>query len=91
VSERKTPFLIREASLEDIPVLARHRAAMFRDMGSIRPELEDPLTSATTELSAQGRQSHGSSALHRIACPMPSRLPSLSLNQAPYSPVPLLG
>ena len=39
--------LIREAGLDDIPVLARHRAAMFRDMGSIQPELDAPLITAT--------------------------------------------
>ena len=40
-------WLIREAGLDDIPVLARHRSAMFRDMGSIQSELEAPLITAT--------------------------------------------
>jgi ribosomal protein S18 acetylase RimI-like enzyme len=38
---------VRQACLEDTPVLARHRAAMFRDMGKLASELEAALTSAT--------------------------------------------
>ena len=47
VYDQDSGLLIREAGVDDIPVLARHRAAMFRDMGSIRPELEAPLIAAT--------------------------------------------
>ncbi len=39
-------FAVRRATAEDAEVLAHHRAAMFRDMGSIRPELYDALREA---------------------------------------------
>jgi len=39
-------FTIRDATAEDAAVLAHHRAAMFRDMGSLRPELYDALVAA---------------------------------------------
>ena len=38
---------MREAGASDIPVLARHRAAMFRDMGQIAAHQEEPLARAT--------------------------------------------
>jgi GNAT superfamily N-acetyltransferase len=40
-------FVIRAATVEDADVLAHHRAAMFRDMGSLRPELYDALRAAS--------------------------------------------
>ena len=44
----ETRFEIRRAIIEDIPVLAGHRAAMFRDMGHLTPTAEAPLIRATT-------------------------------------------
>ena len=41
------PFSIREATIDDIPSLARHRPAMFRDMGKLAPHHELPLEEAT--------------------------------------------
>lgn len=41
------PFVVRRAGPADIPSLARHRAAMFRDMGSLAPDREEALTRAT--------------------------------------------
>lgn len=38
---------IRQASAQDIPHLARHRAAMFRDMGQLAGPLEQSLEQAT--------------------------------------------
>ena len=38
---------MREADAKDIPQLARHRAAMFRDMGQLASHQEDALTQAT--------------------------------------------
>jgi GNAT superfamily N-acetyltransferase len=43
------PFLIRRATPADVEVIARHRAAMFRDMGSAGEELIDDLISATRQ------------------------------------------
>lgn len=40
-------FTVRHASVDDIPVLAHHRVAMFRDMGQLAPELKDALQRAT--------------------------------------------
>src|ERR1700745_1086656 len=40
------PFAIRRATADDADVLAHHRAAMFRDMGTLRPELYDALRDA---------------------------------------------
>lgn len=40
-------FSIRRAAAADIPELAHHRAAMFRDMGKLAPHLEAPLREAT--------------------------------------------
>ena len=41
-----TAFSIRRAAEPDIPELARHRAAMFRDMGVLGERLEGPLREA---------------------------------------------
>ena len=43
----RAPFEIREATVADIPLLARHRAAMFRDMGTLTPAAEAPLIRPT--------------------------------------------
>lgn len=40
-------FTIRHAVPNDIPVLAYHRAAMFRDMGTLSPYQVEPLQRAT--------------------------------------------
>src|SRR6478752_3305443 len=40
-------FTIRQATAADIPVLAYHRAAMFRDMGTLMPYQMEPLQRAT--------------------------------------------
>ena len=40
-------FIVRQAGATDIPVLAHHRAAMFRDMGQLAVHLEEPLAQAT--------------------------------------------
>jgi uncharacterized protein (DUF849 family)/ribosomal protein S18 acetylase RimI-like enzyme len=40
---------VRVATVADIPLLARHRAAMFRDMGRLDPDFETPLVQATVE------------------------------------------
>jgi len=40
-------FAVRRADTSDIPVLAWHRAAMFRDMGKLAPTLEAPLCEQT--------------------------------------------
>jgi len=40
-------FTVRPAATADIPLLARHRAAMFRDIGKLAPALEEPLERAT--------------------------------------------
>ena len=40
-------FVVRQAGIGDVPVLARHRAAMFRDMGHLPPDQEQPLVDAT--------------------------------------------
>lgn len=38
-----SPTRIRPATPEDAPVIARHRAGMFRDMGPVTPEAYDAL------------------------------------------------
>jgi GNAT superfamily N-acetyltransferase len=43
-------FTIRRAGPDDVPVIARHRAAMFRDMGELPDALLDPLVTATRQL-----------------------------------------
>jgi ribosomal protein S18 acetylase RimI-like enzyme len=40
-------FAVRPADAADIPLLAHHRAAMFRDMGQLAPPLEEALRRAT--------------------------------------------
>ena len=40
-------FSVRQADATDIPRLAHHRAAMFRDMGQLAAHLEEPLEQAT--------------------------------------------
>jgi ribosomal protein S18 acetylase RimI-like enzyme len=40
-------FTVREADATDIPFLARHRAAMFRDMGKLATHQEETLVRAT--------------------------------------------
>jgi ribosomal protein S18 acetylase RimI-like enzyme len=40
-------FAVRAATVTDIPVLAHHRAAMFRDMGQLPTHHEEALTRAT--------------------------------------------
>jgi GNAT superfamily N-acetyltransferase len=42
-------FAVREAATSDIPALAHHRAAMFRDMGLLAPDSEAPLIAATAD------------------------------------------
>jgi len=41
------PFTVRQADARDIPHLARHRVAMFRDMGQLTTELEELIERAT--------------------------------------------
>ena len=40
-------IIVRQADATDIPILARHRASMFRDMGQLAAHLEEPLEQAT--------------------------------------------
>jgi uncharacterized protein (DUF849 family)/ribosomal protein S18 acetylase RimI-like enzyme len=40
---------VRVATVADIPLLARHRAAMFREMGRLEADFETPLVQATVE------------------------------------------
>jgi GNAT superfamily N-acetyltransferase len=40
-------FAVRQAITTDIPVIARHRASMFRDMGQLAAHLVEPLERAT--------------------------------------------
>jgi ribosomal protein S18 acetylase RimI-like enzyme len=40
-------FAIRQAAVDDIPALARHRTSMFTDMGTLPADLEEPLRRAT--------------------------------------------
>lgn len=42
-------FRLREATVADIPLIARHRAAMFRDMGRLAAEREAELVGATAD------------------------------------------
>jgi ribosomal protein S18 acetylase RimI-like enzyme len=41
------PFAVRQAGTSDIPRLAQHRAAMFRDMRQLPSHQEEPLVRAT--------------------------------------------
>jgi GNAT superfamily N-acetyltransferase len=47
VTDPQRTFEILEATVLDIPVLARHRAAMFRDMGQLASDGEAALVHAT--------------------------------------------
>ena len=47
VSSPYDSFAVRAASANDIPFLAHHRAAMFRDMGTLAPRQENGLRDAT--------------------------------------------
>jgi GNAT superfamily N-acetyltransferase len=47
VSSPVPSFAVRQAGVADIPLLAAHRAAMFRDMGHLAPHQEERLTQAT--------------------------------------------
>ena len=47
--EREPAFLVRDATEDDIPLLARQRAAMFRDMDRLAPDWETALVRATAE------------------------------------------
>jgi GNAT superfamily N-acetyltransferase len=41
------PVVLRRATAADATLLAEHRVAMFHEMGSVRPQLEEPLTHAS--------------------------------------------
>jgi ribosomal protein S18 acetylase RimI-like enzyme len=43
----RKPFHIRPATIRDIDVVARHRASMFLDMGSITPDLINDIVDRT--------------------------------------------
>ena len=45
----KSAFQVREATVVDIPLLAGHRAAMFRDMGRLPSDSESALVHATAD------------------------------------------
>jgi ribosomal protein S18 acetylase RimI-like enzyme len=47
VSSRQPLFAVRQAEVTDIPLLAYHRAAMFRDMGRLASQHEEALERAT--------------------------------------------
>jgi ribosomal protein S18 acetylase RimI-like enzyme len=47
LSTPKPLFALRQAGTTDIPLLARHRAAMFRDMGQLPSHQEEPLVRST--------------------------------------------
>lgn len=40
-------FTVRPAGMDDLPALAHHRSAMFRDMRQLAPDSESSLTDAT--------------------------------------------
>jgi ribosomal protein S18 acetylase RimI-like enzyme len=42
-------FRVREATAADIPLIASHRAAMFRDMGKLAPDATAELVRATAD------------------------------------------
>jgi ribosomal protein S18 acetylase RimI-like enzyme len=44
---QKSLFVVRQADAADIPHLAHHRVAMFRDMGTLASALAEPLARAT--------------------------------------------
>ena len=47
MSNLRQSFAVRSASAADIPLLAHHRAAMFRDMGKLSSHQEEALRGAT--------------------------------------------
>src|SRR5262245_6396566 len=47
MTSHQSSFVVRKASASDIEVIARHRAAMFRDMGQLAPHQEQALEHAT--------------------------------------------
>jgi len=47
ITDTQSSFTVRAAVAADIPVLARHRVTMFRDMAKLAPVLADPLERAT--------------------------------------------
>lgn len=49
MSDLDPTFQVRRATIVDIPILAGHRAAMFRDMGRLAPEREAALVRATAD------------------------------------------
>lgn len=49
VSELQPTFQVREATVSDIPLLAGHRGAMFRDMGRLASDGEAVLVRATAD------------------------------------------
>ena len=49
MSTTERSFNLRPAEASDIPALARHRAAMFRDMGQLPLDRAEALIEATTE------------------------------------------
>lgn len=46
-------FVVRQAGAGDIEHLARHRVAMFQDMGEVQPEVAEPLERATAAYLAE--------------------------------------
>ena len=49
MSDLEPTFQVREATVVDIPLLAVHRAAMFRDMGRLASDSEEALVGATAD------------------------------------------
>jgi ribosomal protein S18 acetylase RimI-like enzyme len=47
MSSPQSPFDVRQADVNDIQILARHRVAMFSDMGQLAPHQEAALEQAT--------------------------------------------
>jgi hypothetical protein len=47
VVRRALEFTVRQADASDIPLIAHHRAAMFRDMGKLASLEEEALRTAT--------------------------------------------
>jgi GNAT superfamily N-acetyltransferase len=48
-----TEFVVREATLDDIPVLAHHRAMMFHDMGKLPASFVESMLTASSLYFAQ--------------------------------------
>lgn len=49
MSRHRPTFQVREATVADIPLLAAHRGAMFRDMGRLASDGEPALVRATAD------------------------------------------